>query len=64
MDGVLTTPIWSVTSKPATAAEERVDTTPEKRAERATRETSPARLGAIWERTPIWVPREPRLPKP
>lgn len=34
-------------------AEVSVDKTPEKRAERATRETSPALEGAICERTPI-----------
>lgn len=45
-------------------AELSVESTPENRAERATRETSPARDGAIWDSTPICVPREPKLPKP
>lgn len=54
----------SVNSMPATLAEVSVAKTPENRADSATRETSPARPGAIWDRTPIWVPREPMLPKP
>lgn len=53
-----------VTTRPATAADERVEMTPEKSADKATFETSPDRFGAICESTPIWVPREPRLPKP
>ena len=55
---------WFWTSRPATAAELRVEMTPEKRAERATFETSPAREGAIWDSTPICVPSEPKLPNP
>ncbi len=55
---------WLVTNMPAIEAEVRVESTPENRADRATLETSPAREGAICERTPIWVPREPKLPKP
>jgi hypothetical protein len=45
-------------------ADVKVDSTPENKALRATRETSPAREGAICERTPICVPKEPKLPKP
>jgi hypothetical protein len=45
-------------------ADVKVESTPENKALRATRETSPAREGAICERTPICVPKEPKLPKP
>ena len=54
----------SVYSIPATLAEVKVARMPVKRADSATRETSPDRPGAIWESTPICVPREPKLPKP
>lgn len=39
--------IWSVTSMPAIDAEVSVASTPENKAESATRDTSPARDGAI-----------------
>jgi hypothetical protein len=45
-------------------AEVRVDRTPQKKAEIETLTTSPERLGEICDRTPIWIPREPMLPKP
>ena len=45
-------------------ADVNVDSTPENKADNATRETSPARDGAICERTPICVPKEPKLPNP
>jgi hypothetical protein len=49
---------------PAILALVNVDKTPENKAESATRETSPAREGAIWDNTPICVPRDPKLPNP
>lgn len=55
---------WLVTTRPATLAEVRVARTPEIRAETARRATSPPRVGASWLRIPIWIPREPMLPKP
>lgn len=54
----------SENSLPATLAEVNVERTPEKSADTATREISPARPGAIWDSTPICVPREPMFPKP
>lgn len=54
----------SVNSMPAMLADVRVDKTPQKKAEKETLTTSPERLGAIWERIPIWTPREPMLPNP
>lgn len=53
-----------VTSMPAMLALDRVLRMPVMSAETARRLTSPEREGEIWERTPIWVPREPMLPKP
>ena len=55
---------WFVTTKPATDAELRVDSTPEMKAETASLLTSPPRPGASCDRIPIWIPREPMLPKP
>jgi hypothetical protein len=55
---------WSLITRPATAAEVKVDRTPEMKAETASLLTSPPREGAIWVRMPIWIPREPMLPKP
>ena len=55
---------WSVTTRPATDAEVRVEIAPEMRAEMASLETSPPRPGATCESTPIWVPTEPKLAKP
>ena len=55
---------WSVTSKPAILALVRVLNAPEINAEMASLLTSPLRLGAIWESTPICVPNEPMLAKP
>ena len=57
-------PMASVYSMPATAAELSVAMIPEIRAETATRDTSAERPGATWDRTPIWLPRDPILPKP
>ena len=45
-------------------ADENVDSIPEKRAETATPDTSPARPGATCDRIAIWTPNEPRFPKP
>lgn len=55
-------PSWN--SMPATDAEVRVQSTPEMNAEMETLTTSPERLGEICDKTPIWIPREPILPKP
>ena len=33
-------------------------------AEKATRDTSADLLGDIWDKTPIWVPRDPMFAKP
>lgn len=65
LGGVLTVNcFWLVTTNPATEAEVRVDMAPEIRAEKASLLTSPARVGASCDNTPIWVPREPRLANP
>lgn len=54
----------SETTSPATAAEVSVVSTPVTKALKARRLTSPPREGAICERMPTWMPREPKLPKP
>ena len=54
----------SETTSPATAAEVSVERTPVANALNARRLTSPPREGAICERMPTWIPREPKLPKP
>jgi hypothetical protein len=54
----------SVTTNPATEADVSVAKTPEISAETANLLTSPPRPGAICDRIPIWIPREPMLPKP
>ena len=56
--------ISSVTTKPAMLALVSVLMAPAMRADSATRETSPDRLGASWDRTPICAPRDPRLANP
>ena len=57
-------PIPSVYNIPAILADVRVEMMPDTSADMATLETSPERLGAIWDKTPICVPSEPILPKP
>ena len=54
----------SVINSPAIAALVKVLIAPVNMALIATRETSPARDGAIWASTPIWLPSEPMLAKP
>lgn len=54
----------STISMPAIAALVSVEMTPEINAESATFATRPARSGASWESTPIWMPTEEMLPKP
>lgn len=49
---------------PAIEADVSVDRIPQNNADKATRETSPVRLGANWDSTPICTPNEPRFPKP
>lgn len=55
---------WSVTNKPAMLALLKVLRAPVNMALIATRDTSPLRCGASWDKTPIWLPREPMLAKP
>ena len=55
---------WLVTTKPATLALVKVEIAPAIKALSARRETSPERVGAIWDRTPTAVPSEPILAKP
>lgn len=43
---------------------DKVEMAPVISAEKATRDTSAALLGDIWDKTPICVPREPMLAKP
>lgn len=63
--GIVTlNPIPSLYNIPAILADVRVEMMPDTSADMATLETSPERLGAIWDKTPICVPREPILPKP
>ena len=56
--------VWSVTSKPAMLALVKVLKAPAMSAESAKRLTSPAREGAIWDKTPICVPKDPMFAKP
>ena len=56
--------LWFWTTRPAMDAEESVAKMPVNKADMATRDTSPLRPGEISDRTPIWVPRDPKLPKP
>jgi hypothetical protein len=53
-----------VNSMPAMLADVKVDRMPQKKDEKESLTTSPERFGESWEKMPIWMPSEPRLPKP